>query len=156
MPFFRDAKLDRLERADVQQWIEKLSQRLAPSTLRRRYVILDQVLVIAMERGIIAQSPAKGVQLRRIVRTESRFLTPSELEQLAAAIEPRYRAKVLVMAWATLRIGEASRLRRSDINFNAGTIRIENNAVQVLGMTDRGAAENQSGSMVHDVAVLGS
>jgi hypothetical protein len=28
LPFFRDAQLGRLDRADVQQWIEKLSQRL--------------------------------------------------------------------------------------------------------------------------------
>jgi integrase len=32
-----------------------------------------------------------------------------------------------------LRIGEASGLQRSDVNLDAGTIRIENNAVQVLG-----------------------
>src|SRR5271166_5099176 len=90
LPFFRDAQLGRLERADVQQWIEKLSQRLAPSTVRRTYVVLDQLLGVAVQRGIIAQSPAKGVQLPRIVRTEARFLTPDELEHLALAMEPRY------------------------------------------------------------------
>ncbi len=82
---------------------------------------------------MIAASPAKGVQLPRIVRTEAHSLTPSELERLASAIQPRYRAMVLVMAWGTLRIGEASGLRRSDVSLDAGTIRIENNAVQVLG-----------------------
>ena len=88
LPFFRDAQLGRLERADVQQWIEKLSQRLAPSTVRRTYVVLDQLVTVAVERGIIAQSPAKGVQLSRIVRTEGRSLTPGELEQLALAMGP--------------------------------------------------------------------
>lgn len=78
-------------------------------------------------------SPVKGVQLPRIVRTEAHVLTPRELERLASAIQPRYRAMVLVMAWGTLRIGEASGLRRSDVNLDAGTIRVENNAVQVLG-----------------------
>ena len=145
LPFFRDAQLGRLERADVQQWVEKLSQRLAPSTVRRTYVVLDQLLAVAVDRGIIAQNPAKGVQLPRIVRTEARFLTPSELEQLAIAMEPRYRAMVLVMAWATLRIGEATGLRRSDINLDAGTIRIENNAVQVLGRPIEGPPKTKAG-----------
>jgi len=143
LPFFRDAQLDRLDRADVQEWIEQLSQRLAPSTVRRTYVFLDQLL--AVERGIIAASPGKGVQLPRIVRTEAHFLTPSELERLASAIQPRYRAMVLVMAWGTLRIGEASGLRRSDVNLDAGTIRIENNAVQVLGRPIEGPPKTKAG-----------
>jgi integrase len=145
LPFFRDAQLGRLDRADVQEWIEQLSQRLAPSTVRRTYVVLDQLLAVAVERGIVAASPTKGVQLPRIVRTESHFLTPVELERLASAIEPRYRAMVLVMAWGTLRIGEASGLRRIDVNLDAGTIRVENNAVQVLGRPLEGPPKTKAG-----------
>ena len=133
VPFFRDAQLGRLDRADVQQWIEELSRRLAPATLRRTYAVLDQLLAMAVERGIIAQSPTKGTQLPRIVRAEAHFLTPSELEQLASAIDPRYRAMVLVMAWATLRIGEAAGLRRSDGNLGTGTIRVRQRRRRVAG-----------------------
>ena len=89
LPFFRDVQLGRLDRAHVQQWIEQLSQGLAPSTVRRTYAVLDQVLAAALEREIIAASPAQGIQLPRIVRTEAHFLAPSELERLASAIEPR-------------------------------------------------------------------
>src|SRR5487761_510050 len=67
------------------------------------------------------------------------------LEQLAIAMESRYQAMVLVMAWATLRIGEATGLRRSDINLSAGTIRIENNAVQVLGRPIEGPPKTKTG-----------
>jgi integrase len=52
---------------------------------------------------------------------------------------------VLVMAWGTLRIGEAIGLRRSDINLDAGTIRIENNAVQVLGRPIEGPPKTKAG-----------
>ncbi|MCU1488768.1 MAG: Phage integrase, partial [Acidimicrobiaceae bacterium] len=145
LPFFRDAQLGRLERADVQEWIDHLSQRLAPSTVRRTYVVLDQLLAVAVERGIIESSPAKGVQLPRIVRSEAHFLTPSELERLASAIQPGYRTMVLVMAWGTLHIGEASGLRRSDVNLAAGSIRIENNAVQVLGRPIEGPPKTKAG-----------
>ena len=141
LPFFRDAQLGRLDRADVQEWIEQLSQRLAPSTVRRTYVVLDQLLTVAVERGIIPTSPSNGVQLPRIVRTEARFLTPSELERLASAIQPRYRAMVLVMA----SVGEASGLRRTDVNLDAGTVRIENNAVQVLGRPIEGPPKTKAG-----------
>lgn len=54
LPFFRHAQLGRLDCADVQEWIEQPSQRLAPLTVRRTYVVLDQLLTLAVERGVIA------------------------------------------------------------------------------------------------------
>ncbi len=73
------------------------------------------------------------------------LIPPPGLERLASAIQPRYRAMVLVMAWGTLRIGEASGLRRSDVDLDAGTIRIENNAVQVLGRPLEGPPKTKAG-----------
>jgi integrase len=52
---------------------------------------------------------------------------------------------VLVMAWGTLRIGEASGLRRRDVDLDAGTIRIENNAVQVRGRPIEGPPKTKAG-----------
>ena len=156
LPFFRDAPLGRIDRSDVRQWVEQLSSRLAPSTVRRTYVVLDQLLATAVARGALAANPADGVQLPRLVRREARFLTPRELEELASAIDPRYRAMVLVMAWGTLRIGEASGLRRKDINLEVGTLRIENNAVQVLGRMVEGPPKTKAGrrSMTMPISVL--
>jgi len=145
LPFFRDAPLGRIDRSDVQQWIEKLSIRMAPSTVRRTYVILQQLLVTAVERGAITSSPTEGIKLPTLARPESRFLTPRELEELASTIDPRYRAMVLVMAWGTLRIGEACGLRRRDVDLDAGTLRIENNAVQVLGRMVEGPPKTKAG-----------
>jgi integrase len=145
LPFFCDAPLGRLDRSDVQQWVEMLSIRLAPSTVRRTYVILEQLLAAAVDRGSIAPSPADGITLPRIARSEARFLTSRELEALASTIDPRYRAMVLVMAWGTLRIGESCGLRRRDVNLGAGTLRIENNAVQVLGRMIEGPPKTRAG-----------
>jgi len=70
---------------------------------------------------------------------EMRFFTPTELALLANIIDERYHAMVLTMAWgATLRIGEASGLRRSDIDIVAGTTRVANNVVEVAGKLHEG------------------
>ena len=122
--------------------------------------MLDQLLAAAVEREIITASPAEGVRLPRIVRSEARFLTAAELERLSLTIDPRFRAMVLLMAWATLRLGEASGLRRSDVDLLAGTIRIENNAVQVRGHLIEGPPKTRAGrrtmtlppSLVDDLA----
>jgi integrase len=52
---------------------------------------------------------------------------------------------VLVMAWATLRLGEVSGLRRGDVDLVAGTIRVENNAVQVRGRMIEGPPKTRAG-----------
>lgn len=155
LPFFRDAQLGRVVRADVQQWVDALSSRLAPATVRRTFVVLDQLLAAAVEREIIPADPEDGVRLPRIVRSEARFLTAAELERLSLTIDHRFRAMVLIMAWATLRLGPVSGLRRNDVDLCNGTIRIENNAVQVRGRMIEGPAEDASWPPNDDAATVG-
>ena len=145
LPFFGAAQLGRLTRGDVQQWVDELTARMAPATVRRTYTVLDQILATAVDRGIIGVNQARGIKLPRLVQAEAHFLTPVELERLAAAIDPRYQAMVQVMAWATLRIGEAAGLRRIDVDRGPGTIRVANNVVQVRGRAIQGPPKTKAG-----------
>src|SRR5665213_2329207 len=74
-----------------------------------------------------------------------RFLTPIELEMLADTIAERYRSMVLTMTWATLRIGEAMGLPRSDLDLSAGTLRVANNLVEVAGRLHEGPPKTAGG-----------
>jgi integrase len=47
---------------------------------------------------------------------EQRFLTASEVELLAEAMEPRFRAMVLLAAYGGLRFGELAGLRRARVD----------------------------------------
>ncbi len=76
---------------------------------------------------------------------EARFLTPDELELLVATIDPRSKAMVLVMAWATLRIGEAMGLRRIDLDLKVGRLRVANNLVEVAGRRYEGPPKTKAG-----------
>jgi integrase len=73
--------------------------------------------------GQLAVTPVARVRLPRATRAEMCYLTPIELEVLAAAIDPRWRAMVLAMAWTTLRMGEACGIRRVDVDAVSGTLR---------------------------------
>lgn len=113
--------------------------------MRRTFTVLDQLLDAAVDRGLVATSPASGSRLPRPIGHEARFLTPPELERLATVIDGRYRAMVLVMAWATLRIGEAAGLRRIDISLIDSTITVANNVVQVRGRPVEGPPKTKAG-----------
>jgi|SRR6516162_6013710 len=89
--------------------------------------------------GNIRQLPGGGYRLRfqrhGVIRTASevyptRAVADKALWAMAAdgqadsSPDPRYRALVLLAAFASLRWGEATALRRGDLDLEAGTVRI--------------------------------
>jgi integrase len=145
LPFFGQIAIGEVDAADVQAWVSALGARLSPSSVRRVFTILDQLFDAAVDDNLIVANPAARARLPRISRAEMRFLTPVELEVLADTIAPPYRAMVLTMAWATLRIGEAAGLRRSDIDTVAGTLRVANNIVEVGSKLHEGPPKTAAG-----------
>jgi integrase len=146
LPFFGRMAVADVSPSDVQEWIGALARRpLSPSSVRRVFTILDQLFDSAVDLGLIVASPTERARLPRVTRMEMRFLTPAELEHLADIIDVRYRAMVLTMAWATLRIGEATGLRRSDVDVVSGTIRVANNVVEVAGKLHEGPPKTAAG-----------
>lgn len=146
LPFFGRMAIGDVSPADVQAWVGALSARpLSPTSVRRVFTILDQLLDAAVDTGVIGVNPAARARLPRISRAEMRFLTPAQLELLAGTITESYRAMVLTMAWATLRIGETIGLRRSDFDIAAGTLRVANNLVEVAGQLYEGPPKTAAG-----------
>jgi integrase len=145
LPFFGKMPLSEVTAADVQAWVASLGTRLSPSSIRRAFTILDQLLDAGVDNGLIVANPAGRVRLPRLDRPEMGFLTPAELELLADTIDIGYRAMVLTMAWATLRIGEAAGLRRADVDAAAGTLRVANNLVEVSGRLHEGPPKTGAG-----------
>ncbi|MGI8755295.1 MAG: site-specific integrase, partial [Acidimicrobiales bacterium] len=92
-----------------------------------------------------AQSPCRGVDLPRIERDEMRFLTPSEIGQLAEAIDPRYQALILLASYGGLQLGELAGLRRAQVDPDQETVRVIENAVEVRGHIVRGAPKTRAG-----------
>jgi integrase len=144
LPFFGQIAIGEVDAADVQEWVSALGARLSPASVRRVFT-LDQLLDAAVDDNLIVANPAARARLARISRAEMRFLTPVELKVLADTIAVPYRAMVLTMAWATLRIGEAVGLRRSDIDTVAGTLRVANNIVEVGSKLHEGPPKTAAG-----------
>ena len=79
-----------IQPSTIQQWVSDMHSRgYAPSTVRKAYEILTRTLTAAVESGLLARSPCRGVRLPRAKSTEKRFLAPDEIAYLAAAIRPR-------------------------------------------------------------------
>lgn len=130
---------------EIQGWVNTLASRRAPSTVRRSFVILAEVLEAAVDGGLLPGNPARRARLPKLQRTEMRFLAPGELEALAEALGPRWRPMLLTMAYATLRLGEAAGLRRIDVDPLHGTLRVANNVVEVGAHRHEGPPKTSAG-----------
>jgi integrase len=93
---------------------------------------------------MIAQSPFRRVSLPKIEREEMRFLTPVEIARLADAIQPRYRALVLVGAYGGLRIGEMAGLRRERVDLLRGTVEVAEIITEVAGKLQIGPPKTRA------------
>jgi integrase len=127
-PSLGRVKLSRLNPSHIQAlYAQKLRDGLAPATVRLTHAVLHRALDQAVKFNLIAQNPTARVDLPKIKQDE---ITPLDPEQarlfLDAASEARERYEALFTVALTvgLRIGEVLGLRWSDIDLEAGTLRV--------------------------------
>ena len=153
LPRFGAMRLDAVGALDVREWVADLSRSgLAPATVHKAYQTLSKVMRGAVDAGLLARTPCQRIELPPIEREEMRFLAPIEIARLADVMDPRYRALVLVACYCGLRLGELAGLRRAQVDLDARTIRVVENAVEVHGHIVRGAPKTKAGRRTVTVA----
>ena len=82
----------------------------------RAYGLLNSILATAVQDGLITVNPCM-IRGGQAASTGRKVEPPTtvELQKILETIAPRYRAAVLIAAWAGCRYGELTELRRRDI-----------------------------------------
>lgn len=111
-----DERLASLTPASVRAWYAEQIATGHKTQTARAYGLLKSVLATAVEDGRITVNPCmiRGAQ-NASTDKEVRPPTPAELQKILDTITPRYRAAVIIAAWAGCRYGELTELRRKDI-----------------------------------------
>jgi integrase len=97
----------------------------APATIAKTYQIVSRCFRVAVSDRVIPRTPCREIKLPTNDRNEKRFLSSTEVEQLAAAIKDRYRLVVLTGAYSGLRFGELAALRLDDLDLLRRTLRVD-------------------------------
>lgn len=146
LPGVGDLKLHDLTRADVRRWWASLDAS-KPRTNAKAYALLRTIVATAVEEEIIDANPVlirgAGVSKRR------RSIEPATLSQLATitqAMPERLRLAVQLGCWCALRYGEMAELRRSDVDFDRGLIKVRRGAVWLKGSTVSGPPKTAAGA----------
>ena len=145
LPAFGHRELGSISHLEVRGWVAELSTRKAPATVQKAFQILAKVLGSAVDAKVIVANPCDRVPLPKVEREEMRFLNPEEVDRLATAITPRYRALVLVGAYGGLRIGELAGLRRGRVDVLRNTVSVAEICVEISGHLTYGQPKTRAG-----------
>ncbi len=146
LPHFGTWRLIDIGHQEVQDWVAGLSAAgQAAATVHKTHQQLSKMLAAAVKDRRLAINPAAGVDLPRIERDEMAFLDPGQVATLAEAIDPRYRALVLIAAYGGLRIGEVGALRRSRVDLLRGRLDVVETLVEVNGYHHFGPPKTRQG-----------
>jgi integrase len=126
IPAFGMMKLSKLDTPNIQAlYTAKLKDGLKPSSVRYIHAVLHCALEKAVELHLIPRNPAASARPPKIRQEE---ITPLDAQQarllLEAARGDRFASLYVLSLMCGLRMGESLGLKWTDIDFDAGTLRV--------------------------------
>jgi integrase len=109
----------------VRRWrADKLASGTGPTTVAKAYALLRAIMGTAVADQMIRRNPCTIKGASTVHTPERPTATVQEVYDLADAMQPRYRALVLMAGFLGLRWGELIGLHRRDIDLDHGTVRV--------------------------------
>jgi integrase len=124
IPQFGRYKLREIANADVQAFMGKLLETLAPDTVRTIRRCLSKILSTAMGWSYVDENVTRGIRLPAPRRREPPFLTPEQFQNLLAGLPEKVRVMILLVMMTSMRVCEILALRWRRVDLRTGTLRI--------------------------------
>lgn len=151
LPSFGPRPIHTITRDDVDRWHDRTAVDI-PTTRAKAYSLLRTILASAVADEHLDKNPARIRGAGQVERTHKvRPATLAELEAITEAMPPRYRLLIQLAAFAALRFGELTELRRADVDTREGVLRVRRSVVLVDGEFVVKAPKSEAG--VRDVAI---
>lgn len=134
-PDIGGVELGKLSTANIRQWrADRLAAGVSESVTAKAYRLLRAVLNTAVDEDkILQRNPCRVRGADRETPGERPVLTVAQVFTLADRMPTRFRAMVLLAAFASLRFGEVTALRRCDIAEDASSVQVTRAYVEVPG-----------------------
>jgi integrase len=152
LPVLGAVELGKLTPAMLRAWLADLTVKvgghgrlMSAASAAQAYRTLNRVLTAAVDDELLGRNPLGGIRPPRAKQQEMRFLTHDDVATLAAAIDPRYRALVLVAAYGGMRAGELIALRRRHVDLLHRTVTVVEQVQVVAGRFEVHAPKSAAG-----------
>jgi len=123
LPELGDVQIKALKRSQVQRFVDSLSTRRAPGTVRNTWAALAALYLYLLPRHDDLANPTQGVALPRPGAPRERYAEPGEMAQLLAALPHELALPYALAFYAGLRRGEIQALRWMDVEDEWITVR---------------------------------
>jgi integrase len=137
LPAFGEMHLGQILPMHVRRWYSSMERNARPGPVTRAkvYRLLRSILKTAVEDNLIVRNPCaiNGAGIEK--SAERPVATVEQVDELAAAIDRRYRALVYLATYATLRYGELFALRRRHIDLEQRTVTVVEQVVRLADGT---------------------
>lgn len=146
LPSLSDHLLTKIKRHHIQGVIDKMAMTLGPSTVATNYGVMRDCMAAAVNEDMIARTPCRGIKLPAKDTTKKiRFLEPEELDRLADAIDPNYRALIYVAGVIGLRWSECVGLVVGQVDLLQRKLTVDRTLTEVRGILHHGPPKTQAG-----------
>jgi integrase len=146
LPAFADTPLADLDLMAVRSWLADLEgAAVSPNTVAKAYRLLARIMDTAVAAGLIVRNPCSVKGAATEHAAEMRVATVAQVAALAQAIHPRFRALVLVAAYAGLRWGELVGLRVKRVDLLHQRIAVAEQATEIDGHFTWGPPKTEAG-----------
>ena len=128
-PQFSRRKINSIDWVEVELFATSMLDRgSSPKTVRETISVLSLIMQTAIRARIIRENPAAGHSIPQR-RKRVRVLTMAEIDQLATHADERYRTAIWLLALTGLRTSELCGLRVMDVDWEQGSVTV--NEVQM-------------------------
>jgi integrase len=135
LPTWEHRPIGSIRPSEAQAWVKGLSTKLAPSTIEVVVSYVGQAFRAAIDDRLIATSPLTRVKLPKREHHDIVILTAAQVAAMAARIDERYRAVIVLAAGTGMRQGELLGLTIDRVDWLRKTVRIDRQLSSVKGHT---------------------
>jgi len=125
----------------VQVWVTELSDSLAPLSVRKIHLVLSGVMKYAVRDRRIPRNPCDGVRLPRVAESDRGYLTPEQVDELAALCAPSSTV-IYLLAYTGLRWGEMAALKVKRIDSGRRRLDVAEAVTEPTGVILWGTPKN--------------
>lgn len=134
LPALGKHKLDELKPEHIQRLYSALLGRLAPRTVQHIHACLHAALEAAVKWGNLTRNPASVVYKPKVGRSEMHAWDLHEAQRFLSAVQDGQHEAYWVLAITTgMRSGELRALKWTDVDLEAGSIRVQRAVSRVVG-----------------------
>jgi integrase len=125
-PALGHLRLGEVQRGDVQRMVDKLhSSGMSGSTIRNKLDPLRVIYRRALQDDEVSRNPTEKLRLPAMDTKSRNVGNPERVGVLLAALPDELRAVWTTAFYAGLRVGELRALRWTNVDFEAGVIRVQ-------------------------------